>query len=95
MISQHGHITFLFNPHFPRAFFTAAQLLQVERQPKNCLVQYRPFKMPQRSSKAKSAVDKAVPVITAHGRQRTLSTKQQLLRKSPDPFVSSRHKLRF
>ena len=38
--------------------------------------------MPARSSKTKSPAEKAVPVIvTAPGRQRTLSTKQQLLRK--------------
>ena len=78
-LSQHGHLFFLFNLHPPPPpTDLSPKLIQVL---KISIVQHSFINMPPRSLKNKTATEKGVtgPVTMAHGRQRTQSTKQQLL----------------
>lgn len=83
-INQHGHLFFLFNPHAPKSNVY-------------CDTNFLPFlhkhssNMPPRSSKNKSVTEKGAiaPITATSGRQRTQTTKQQLLRKSCIPLHSS------
>jgi hypothetical protein len=64
-------------------YLTLIPLYTFQIPPLRCGLSPSPI-MPSRSSKNKSAAEKgaSAPVTTTAGRQRTLTTKQQLLRKS-------------